>query len=422
MGRALLAAATLSVALVLSTLSVPQAQQGEVSADTVLSAQSTNDWRSWWRWLFPTRSGGEPTRPTAQPAPRPTTLPAPQPSAPATPPRTSAPAAPPSTRPAPPTSTQPAPPPAQPQPTTAPAPPPGGAGPVAGPIASGPTQAQPAAIVYGTTAGLDAYAKPGALVIAGRDNYADAAFGRVAAAGGTVLGYIDPIIDNPYGRYHTLLMKQSGCGPAVPLWPGSPRANEWGNLTDFRVGGVLQSKLECVLETMANENPALGGFFADDVGSRSWFPQVKWDSWSAADQQAYRDGAIAITRTFRKVADRHQMLVMVNGTWTAGTVARSGGGYPSANVSGNSLADGGFVEYHDGEVAFFGPYGCAAQWADGSATTRGRAVNMVVSRSDAASKAYAATGCFAYASRQTDYGVTPQPWGAFIATGLPTRR
>jgi hypothetical protein len=47
---------------------------------------------------------------------------------------------------------------------------------------------------------------------------------------------------------------------------------------------------------------------------------------------------------------------------------------------------------------------------------------MVVNRSASASQAYAATGCYAYASRQTDYGVTPQPWGTFSAVGLPVRR
>lgn len=399
MGRALLGAATLSVALVLSSLAVPQDPPGAVSADTVLQAQSSNDWRSWWRSWFPTRSGGAPTRPTAQPTPTPTPTPTQTPTPTPTRPPTQTPT---------------------PQPTV-PSQPTAPSSPVPS-VPSGQITTQPAAIVYGPTAGVDSYAHPGALVIAGRDNFADPAFGRVAAAGGTVLVYLDTLIDNSYGRYHTMLMKQSSCGPAVPLWPGSPQANEWGNLNDFRVGGVLQNKLECVLEAMATENPTMGGFFADDVGSRSWYPRIDWDSWSAADQQAYRDGAIAITKTFRKVADRHKMIVIVNGTWTGGSVARSGGGYPLANSTGNSLADGGFVEYHDDEVAFFGPYGCAAQWADDSATTRGRAVNMVVNRSAAASQAYAATGCFAYASRQSDYEVTPQPWGSFAASVLPVQR
>ena len=40
---------------------------------------------------------------------------------------------------------------------------------------------------------------------------------------------------------------------------------------------MLQHKLECVLETMVAENPHMAGWFADDLGSRSWFPGFNWD-------------------------------------------------------------------------------------------------------------------------------------------------
>lgn len=276
------------------------------------------------------------------------------------------------------------------------------------------TPAQAAGLIYSSSAGASAYAHPGGLVVAGRDNYADQPFKDVSAAGGTVLMYIDPMIDNAYGRYHQLLLEASVCGPATSLWPGSPQANEWGRLTDFRVGSVLQQKFECVLETMVRENPHMAGWFADDLGSRSWFPNINWAAFP--DKQAYREGAIALTQTLRKVADKYRLMFMVNGTWSA----NDGGGYPDAGQHGNALADGGFVEHHDGQIGYFGPYGCSSQWAAQSPVTNGKAFNYAVTSSPSGTAEYVESGCYAFVNEQSDYS-TVAPWGSFHPTGLPTR-
>ena len=235
---------------------------------------------------------------------------------------------------------------------------------------------QAAGLVYGNPAQAATYAYPGGLVVAGRDNYQGQAFKDVSAAGGTVLIYLDAIIDNPYGRYHEMLNKASECGPATSHWPGNYKANSWGYLNDFRVGSVLQSKLECVLEKMVAENPHMAGWLADDLGSRSWFPDLDWTSFP--DKAAYRAGAIALTKTFRTVADRHHLIFLVNGTWAGGSLASAGGGYPNPAKSGNALAEGGVVEHHDGGIGYFGPYGCSKQWADQSPITHGKAFNYAV--------------------------------------------
>lgn len=274
--------------------------------------------------------------------------------------------------------------------------------------------AQAGAVFYGPPSGAVAYAHPGGLVVDGRDNYRNPTFSKVSAAGGTVLMYIDAVIDNPTGRYHRMLDKTSVCGPATSRWPGDYRANTYGFLNDFRVGSVLQSKFRCVLEKMVAENPHMGGWFADDLGSRSWFPGFDWDSFP--DQEAYRAGAIALTQTLRSVADEHGLVFIVNGTWSA----NDGGGYPDVTKSGNALADGGFAEHHDGEIDFFGPYGCSPQWASLSPVTKGKAINFAVTNTEAGRIEYVESGCYAYVNRQTDYdGVAP--WGEFHATGLPSR-
>jgi hypothetical protein len=279
--------------------------------------------------------------------------------------------------------------------------------------------AQPAAFVYASsTEPARQYAHPGGLVVAGRDNYAAPAFAQVSEGGGTVLVYLDPMIQNNYGHYHQLMFDASDCGPAVPDWPGSPR-NEWGVLSDIRVGGVLQAKLGCVMERMVAENPHMAGWFLDDLGSRPY--GVPFETWSPADQQAYYDGAVAISRTAREVANRHGLMFLVNGSWTGGTLGTTGGGYPNVALDGNALADGGSIEYHDGKQEFFRKYACSSQWAAQAGGTVGRSVMLSISRSEADRDAYAKTDCIAYATAQTDYGVVPAPWGPFHDIGLPSR-
>lgn len=279
---------------------------------------------------------------------------------------------------------------------------------------------QPALTAYGSSSAAAAFAKPGALVVAGRDQYNQQPFKDASTAGATVLMYMDPIIDDSYGTYHQLLDTSSACGAAVPRWPGNYQANSYGYLNDFRPGSVEQGKFKCVLEKMVADNPHMGGFFLDDVGSRSWYPDFSWDSFGTTNQQAYRDGAIALVQTAHDVAVEHHLMVMVNGTWTAGSLSSSGGGYPTASTSGISLADGGYIEHHDtSELSYWTGY-AKGQWgtAPGSAS-QGKPIMYVQASDESTRAAYAKAGVFAYLSAQADYD-TASVWGPFHATGLPS--
>lgn len=286
-------------------------------------------------------------------------------------------------------------------------------------LANRPTQS--AAICYANTFdGLSAYARPGGLVLAGKVHYAHQAFKDVSAAGGTVLMYLNCIIANPYGRYAGLLHNASEFGPAVPHWPGMPKANEYGYLADFRVGGVLQAKLPGVLEKMVVENPHMGGFFADDLGSRSYFTGINWEGLPAATQQAYRDGAIALCKTFRRVADRYRLMLMVNGAWAGGVLNPHGGGYPDMSRHGNALADGGGIEHHIPD-AFHLNYASSTQWAAQSPLTKGKAFNFAIARTDAIRDDWIKSGSVAFCATQNDYARVPAPYAPLHPTGLPTR-
>lgn len=282
---------------------------------------------------------------------------------------------------------------------------------------------QPSAMVWDTDGGAhtSSYATPGALITVGRTNYADDFALEIAAGGGTVLIYLDPVIDNAFGRYHDMLINASGFGDPVPRWPGDWEANEFGHLNDFRVGSVLLDKLEGVLELMVAENPHMGGWLLDDVGSRSWFPGFDWASFGSTNQQDYRAGAIAVCEIARAVADRHGLIFVVNGTWGAGTLSAAGGGYPTMGTHGCSLVDGAVIENHDiSELTYWSAYSASAQWSTASPVTAGNPLIWVWNINDATNRAaWVAADVCSHALAQPDRYTAEAPWGPFAATGLP---
>lgn len=161
----------------------------------------------------------------------------------------------------------------------------------------------------------------------------------------------------------------------------------------------------------------MAGWFADDVGSRSWFPDFDWATFP--DQAAYRAGAIELTKTLRKVANRHGLIFLVNGTWGGGSLAEAGGGYPNLTKSGNALADGGVAEHHDDEIGYFGPYGCSKQWAEQSPVTNGKAFNYAITSTALGTVEYLRSSCYAFVNYQTDYGISRRS-GVSHPTGLPS--
>lgn len=303
------------------------------------------------------------------------------------------------------------------------APKPAGGGPQATQFANLPTQA--ASIVWadpGSVGPAITYAYPGALVVAGRDQYADPVFKTISGAGGTVLIYLDALINSTVGTYHGLLLNSSIYGAAVPLWPPGYTVNSAAgySLNDFRTtadggAGLLLSKLPGVLEQMVSDNPHIGGFFMDDLGTRSWYPDLNWTSFP--DKAKWRNGAIAIAQAVRNVCDEHGIIFMVNGTWTA----NDGGGYPDSTQHGCSLAEANYVEHHDTESSFWVPYVSSSQWATASKVTRGVSFAFANMNTSAGFTEFQNTGAFSFLNLQPtanyDYAA---PWGTHHTTGLPS--
>lgn len=287
---------------------------------------------------------------------------------------------------------------------------------------------------------LSSWAHPGALVIAGfgRSDLGPPAGGyegtdpgyvTAANAGACVIAYIDPIIDNAYGLYHELLHHQYDTlgrtvGAATSRWPGNHQANEFGYLADFRVGSTLQAKWGAVLETMLDDCPWLAGFWIDDCGSRSWYPDFDWNAdLTATDRQNYRDGAIALIQTAREICDRRRAgngrkrIIIVNGTWNGGTLSANGGGYPNMSLHGCSLVEGAEIEHHDLDQ-FWIDYASSSQWAT-EASTGGVPFIVTSCETNAIQTDFRNAGIVSHSENAE---ANSSVWGSFHETGLPDNR
>ena len=213
---------------------------------------------------------------------------------------------------------------------------------------------------------------PGGLVVAGRDN-----FQRPGLRAGVEGGRDGPALPGPHDRqrirslppHAERLVALRSEDRAVAGQPPRQRVGPPQRLP-ARVGAAAQARVRAGDD--GGREPAHGGV----VGRRRRVEVMVPGRRLAGlpGQAGVSRRAIALTHTFRRVADRHGLVFLVNGTWSAD----DGGGYPDADVHGNALADGAVVEHHDGQIDYFGPYGCSDQWAAESPVTDGEAFNFAV--------------------------------------------
>lgn len=281
----------------------------------------------------------------------------------------------------------------------------------------------PAAILYNSVTGTtSAWAVPGALIVAGRENYDDPVFHTLAAGGATVLIYLHMSLMNTVGRYHDMLYNSSTFGGTVPGWPGGPWViDQYGNLADYRVGSLLNSKLPGLMALMVSENPHISGFFFDGLGTRATPGDGGFDWDTFPDKEDYRAAAIAQCQIARTFCDANDMFCLANSNFQAGDIASAlGGGYPDRMQHGCSLVDGAFIEEHPTIDAFYTNYCNSTQW--GSATPRNKAYMWASNVGNSSARATWASSNLVAFSSDDDYTTgLVTPWGSFTNFGMPHR-
>lgn len=194
----------------------------------------------------------------------------------------------------------------------------------------------PLGFAYTSTVGLEAYARPSAVLITGWGNRYSQAFANARAAGAEVLAYIN-VVERPDKATDQIMLKfYMGDVSKVPLWI-PPRSNYPGQmLTDMRVGSAWVEHCLVDLEALMRED-TVDGVFLDVVGARLWSPLAAWDTWSQGERDDWSEGNLAFVRRLdairRSVNDEFK--IVTNNLWEL-----------EAYAEGRIYIDGVCIEHH----------------------------------------------------------------------------
>ena len=188
---------------------------------------------------------------------------------------------------------------------------------------------------------LDAYSKPGALIVAGNCNRYDPQIAAARAAGAEVLAYLNPI--EVYDRIPCKLNEgfYNGGRENVPLWP-YPKTGERVNwpkthMADMRAGSDWSNSIVAYVGNLMREGK-VDGVFLDNIGARLWSKLANWQSWSKSEQDEWTQGNIDLVR--RIDAARRQInpkfIVVTNNVWDRGD---------AAGFAGEQYVDGVVLEH-----------------------------------------------------------------------------
>jgi hypothetical protein len=185
----------------------------------------------------------------------------------------------------------------------------------------------PLGIAFKTSTNVHLYAKPTAMVIAGRcaTHSVSAEMQAVRAGGGEVLQYIIPseVPDNlTYCAQGRDQLYYTSYGKTVPLWPwkasdGSTR-RKWpdSKMTDIRPGSAWITHTVSYIEGLMRSGK-VDGVFLDTVGARTFAALAKWDSWSKAEKDAYTLGNLELVKRLHESRNRinPNFIIVNNSVW-----------------------------------------------------------------------------------------------------------
>lgn len=194
----------------------------------------------------------------------------------------------------------------------------------------------PLAFCYTSTAGVEAYVHPSAVIVTGRGNRYDPAFQVAREGGAEVYAYLN-VIERPDAATSPLdLAFYLGDVSKVPLWPGG-RINFAGHvLTDMRLGSSWVQHCLDYIEALMVEGK-VDGVFLDVVGARLWSTLAAWDTWPQLERDAWTAGNVDFVRQLdeRRRAVNDEFKINNNSMWET-----------PAGVEGRIYVDGICLEHH----------------------------------------------------------------------------
>jgi hypothetical protein len=181
----------------------------------------------------------------------------------------------------------------------------------------------PMGVAFGSTTNVSLYGKPTGLLVTGRCNMNSTAFSTARKKGAEVLRYLNAV-ERPNNQVCAMdtafyMNKLS----AVPLWPypkyGTRVNYATGKMTDMRPGSKWILHVVSYVEKLMREGK-VDGVFLDTVGARPWSKLTNYNSWSAAEKNAWTDGNVDLVRRLdaKRRAINPYFIIVNNNIWDRG--------------------------------------------------------------------------------------------------------
>jgi hypothetical protein len=267
--------------------------------------------------------------------------------------------------------------------------------------------ANPLAFNYKNTTNANLFARPTGMIITGRCNRYDAQFVSARAAGAEVLAYLDAA-ERPDSPVCALDEEfYMGSSATVPLWGKDANGNWRVNydnhtLVDTRAGSAWSNSVVSYIEQLMRED-RVDGVFLDAIGSRLWGNLSNWDTWPAAERQAWTQGNVDLVRRLDVL--RRQInpnfIIVNNNVWD-----KNG----AFGLPGEQYVDGVCLEHPSGAPD---PSSYHGAYAGRTFSNIGHRRVLVIASSASAAAQWAAVPGVTHVSDQLTYGNPGSPPVAF---------
>ena len=176
----------------------------------------------------------------------------------------------------------------------------------------------PAVHLYNITKGVEAYARPGAVIVASSYTLPKPEVQAVRGAGAKVLLYVDPV-EIVLGEVPLELAEYYQGTQLWPfLGPQGARVNYPGTvLADIRRGSPWAARVVSDAQRLMTLGNLCDGLYLDVVGSRLWSTLANWSAWPLWEQDAWADGCAALVQRidYLRRCINPQFLLVNNNIW-----------------------------------------------------------------------------------------------------------
>lgn len=262
-------------------------------------------------------------------------------------------------------------------------------------------------ICYSSQRNVREYASPGAVFVSGPGNALAPEFQAARDRGALLLQYARPITLVNWPLSPLEVEFYMGDRDLVPTWGNGRQNNDYGVLTNLRVGSIWADHLAEVWLPKVIQSKQRDGVVLDVLGARPWGkpkPGETWkafDDWPAAERAEWTAGAVDLMRRLHEVRMQlnPRFRLVCNNFWDL-----SPAGNPSDALAntGAQYCDGVMLE-HKGAASAYHVGQASREYSDAS-----RRLVLAITHTVTEALAWAAVPGVTHVSAIDDRGTPPK--------------